>query len=167
MDEAERKARVEAAIAGYYKREEKKYAPKSTRKNAKPEKAVEVACVTWMRGMGWDVQIIESKATWSPAARCWKQQGTRAGTCDCVGNTKEGHAIFVEFKAPGKLSTFWENERQSDFIIAKIRSGAFACVVDSVDRLAAVYSGWLRARSERNVGASFLMSVLPKKKGEK
>ena len=137
------KSRVKASIERYYARESKKY-EKPKRKNAKPEKGVQVACVAWMRAQGWNVSVFEARATYSPSAGVWKQQAMPAGVSDCMGNMKDGHGVAVEFKAPGRLGTFADvrNDRQREFLITKIESGVFACVVDSVERLQSTYKNW-------------------------
>lgn len=138
--------------------------------NAKPEKAVEKACLELMRSWGWSVNIFESKATWNPKAGAWLQQGMKAGTCDCMGSTDDGVAVAIEFKSPGRLSTFNSEKRylQRQFIVDKINANNFACVVDSSDRLALIYSRWKMLRLEsQNSARSYLISMLPAKSAVK
>lgn len=120
---------------------------KNTRgtKNKKPEKDVERFCLEWMRSQGWDVQIMESKATYNPKAGMYlRNTSVSTGTCDCIGTMPDGKFVAIEFKAPGRLSTFASdrNHMQRDYIISKIRSGAFAAVVDSVARLEKIHAAW-------------------------
>lgn len=140
--------------------------PKKKRKNKKPEKEVEAACLKWMRDNGWSVQVLEAKSTWSPSQGRWCQQGMKAGTPDCVGSTDDGVGAFVEFKAPGRLSSFNSDKRylQRKFIVDKINTNAFACVVDSAKRLETIYLKWLEIRTQdKNAARNYLLAMLPQK----
>jgi hypothetical protein len=130
------------------------------RKHKKPEKEVEKACVDWMRKQGWVVEIYESKATLSNGV--WRQQSMKAGTADCMGVMPDGTAVIVEFKAPGKLKTFWaeRNQRQQEFLIERINLFAFACVTDSVKRLIDIYDCWRKLNDTQ--GRNYLMEKLEK-----
>jgi hypothetical protein len=132
------------------------------RRNKKPEKEVESACLSWMRSRGWSIEIYEAKAT--QTSRGWRNQAMKAGTCDCMGATKEGQSVAIEFKAPGRLSSFNSpgRMRQKLFILKKISSNCFACVVDSVERLETIYLGWCKARVESvDLARAYLMKELP------
>lgn len=134
------------------------------KRNASPEKDVEKACLIYMRKLSWDVQIYESKATWDTQSHQWKNQSMKAGNADCQGVMPDGIAVAVEFKAPGKLSTFNldKNYRQKEFIIKRINQNAFACVVDSADLLHEIYIHW---QNMRVIGAAeardYLLRKLP------
>lgn len=132
---------------------------KRAKRNEKPEKEVEMSCVAWMRAVGWSVDIYEAKATWNPKVGAWLNQGMKAGTVDCIGCMNDGHAVFVEFKALGRLTTFNadRNHRQKEFLIEKIKKGAFGCVVDSSERLQQIHIGWLS--SGRSI--AYLLDQLP------
>jgi len=132
------------------------------RKNEKPEKLVEKACVDWMRNQGWKVEIYESKAT--QVNGIWRNQAIKAGTPDCQGVTPDGLAIAVEFKAKGKLKTFTnpKNYRQQEFIKSRINMGAFAAVVDDVETLKKIYEEWeIKRRIEPQLAKLFLLKCLP------
>lgn len=132
------------------------------RTHGKPEKDVEKECVTWMRAQGWAIEIYESKAT--QVNGVWRQQSMKAGHPDSAGTMRDGTAVYVEFKAPGKLSTFKKlgNERQVAFIKERIEMNCFACVVDSVDLLKHIYDRWSALRSLGPLEAKrFLEEVLP------
>ena len=132
------------------------------RKNMAPEKAVQNACLAWMRENEWVVEIYESKAT--QVNGVWRNQAMKAGHADCAGVMPDGIACAVEFKAPGKLSSFNRggNERQKDFIIKRIHSGSFACVVDSVERLLLIYDKWSEVKAVNPQEAKhYLLSQLP------
>lgn len=137
------------------------------RKNQKPEKLVETECLLWMRDQSWDVDIYESKATYNPMIGRYVSQSMKAGVCDCMGMSSDGFAVYIEFKAKGKLSSFSKdsNERQREFLISKINFGAFACVVDSAQLLEAYYIQWLKRRAVDVADAKeFLFEKLPRRK---
>lgn len=142
---------------------EGKVIPKRKKTNGKPEwELVQKPCLKYMRELGWDVETYESKATWSGDG--WKNQSMKAGTPDCQGVMPDGTAVAVEFKAPGKLSTFNldKNYRQKEFIEKRISQNAFACVVDSVDRLHEIYSAWKYQKMlGPELAREYLMRMLP------
>lgn len=135
--------------------------PRPRRRNNKPEKITQHECTEWMRGMGWQIEIYESKATLSKDG-VWRQQAMKAGTPDCQGVMPDGVAVAVEFKAKGCLSGFNQpkNHRQKEFILGRIHMGAFACVVDSVALLETIYKGWLERPVDQRKG--YLLACLPK-----
>jgi|GEM_PF-6065663 len=157
------KDRVANALLKYHAKQLKKdQGP--TRKNKKPEKQVEKECLIWMRSRGWSVQIYESKATYDRKG-FWRNQAMKAGNADCQGNDNLGNSVVIEFKAPGKLSTFGldRNYRQQQYIREKIETGSFACVVDSPTLLETIYAKW---RTLKDIGAiedakSVLRNALP------
>lgn len=155
------KKRIKEAI---HKFQAKIDRPKQSRGHyGKPEKEVEKVCMALMRSWGWSVDVFEAKATYNPKAGTWLQQSMKAGTCDCMGNTADGIAVAVEFKAPGKLNTLREKQRL--FLEAKISSGAFSCVVDSALRLTELYEKWTVFRlKDLEHSKKFLMLQLPKRK---
>ena len=135
------------------------------KKNAKPEKDVEKACLVWMRARDWEVEIYESKATFSNGH--WHNQAMRAGNADCQGIMPDGTSVAVEFKAPGRLSNFLIDKRilQRDFILRRIRLNGFACVVDSVERLEIIFKQWLLFREKsKELAQRYLLDMLPRKK---
>lgn len=183
------KKRVENAMKGYFERQEPKIKG-PTRHYDKPEKEVEKACLKWMRDRGWNVAVYESKATYNPNAGRYISQNMKAGTADCMGHMENGIGVVVEFKAPGRLSTFAapKNHRQQEFVKEKIKAGVFACVVDSVSRLEEIFNAWSELRKSdelvpsrirfvkagphnfeviegMNLSKSFLIHSLPKRTG--
>lgn len=175
MDEQERKARGKAAIERYMKRQEPKVqGPK--RKNEKPEKDVEKACLKWMRERGWNVQIYESKAVYSESAGRYISQNMKAGNTDCMGTLPNGIGVYVEFKAKGRRSQFasFKNHRQQEFVQQKIEAGGFACVVDSPELLESIFEHWMQLRMQENsqlehtfkASKEYLMSQVPKRTRE-
>lgn len=155
--------RIKKAIENYINKQDRKLNG-PTRRNLKPEKEVEKACLEWMRQEGWSIQIIESKATFDPKRQRYISQSTKAGTSDCFGMTKNVEPCFIEFKAPGKLQTFAleKNGRQQQYLISKIKAGAFGCVVDSVERLKKIYLAWQSLRGDD--AKDFLLNQLPRPK---
>jgi hypothetical protein len=135
------------------------------RTHSKPEKVVEKECLLWMRAKGWSVEIYEAKATFDPHTGRYRQQAMKAGTVDCHGNTDQGASVYVEFKAPGKLSTFAQerNYRQQQFLRKKIETNVFAVVVDSPERLERLYNGWefFRRRGDNAKARQFLIAMVP------
>ena len=138
-------------------------------KNQRPEKWVEHECLLWMRSQGWDVNIFDSKATYSKALKMYvKNRYMPTGVSDCCGNMKNGIAVYVEFKAPGRLAGFWnkDNIDQQSFLLAKINSNAFAVVVDSAERLSQIYNDYVKVRADYlnpETTKEFLIKSLPKK----
>lgn len=150
------------ALSNFYKSQIKPL--KRRQKNKQPEKEVEADCLFWMRSMRWDVQIYEAKASYSAQSGRWTRQTMQAGTVDCQGVMPSGRFVAVEFKAPGKLKTFnlVKNIRQRTYLIDKINSNAFACVVDSAELLKEIYEAYLIALVDSDEAAkSFLFDALP------
>jgi hypothetical protein len=145
------------------RRAEKETNRTKRKKNQKPEKLVERACLEWMRSQGWSVQIFESKATYDPKG-FWRNQSMKAGNADCQGTLPSGRACYIEFKAKGKLSTFKlaKNYRQQMFLKEKILSNAFCAVVDSVELLKEIYERWEHLEKiEPLLARNYLYKKLP------
>jgi len=149
------------ALNKFSEKAARELAPKKKRMPyAKPEKEVEKACLKWMRDRGFSVDVFEAKATYNPRAGAWLQQSMKAGVVDIMGSTNLGIMLAVELKAPAKLKTLRENQRL--FLIEKIAANAFACVTDSVARLADIYNTWLGYRYvDQEKARAYLMSMLP------
>lgn len=160
------KRRVESALEKHHEKDwvdiQKEQGMIKKQVHGKPEKAVEKACMDWMRERGWSVNVFEAKATWNGQA--WVQKGMRAGTSDCLGSTNDGMSVAIEFKAPGKLSTFNSDKRylQRKFIVDKINTYNFACVIDSVKRLEEIYLKWTEElKKSKHEAKQYLLSMLP------
>ena len=107
----------------------------------KPEKITEVEVLAMCSQLGFDVSVIDSKATYSTnLERYAKSKSAPSGFPDITGNDDRGMAVFIELKAKGKLSTL--RPAQKIFLLRKIQSGCFAVVVDSADLLFDLYSQW-------------------------
>lgn len=153
------------ALKNYLTKDLKSKEPK--KKRTKPEKTVEHACVNWMKGiMGWSVEIYNSSSTYNPFINRWINQGMKAGTADCMGVMPDGRAVAVEFKAPKKLFTICDNERQLKFIEMRVKQNAFAVVVDSLERLQLLYYSWLKIESA-DKKREFLMNNIPRRNKNK
>lgn len=132
---------------------------KRSKPNGKPEKEVERACMEWLRENGFSCHVVESKAVYSHKAGRYIRGQTDEGFADCVGvYGATGTAVFIEFKAPGRVSTL--RPAQKHFLRTKINHNAFACVVDSVERLSKVWNEYLFRRASLN-HQEFLFSELP------
>ena len=170
----EHKKRVTDALNKYYERQDREIRKLNgldgpRRRNDKPEKEVEKACLAWMRApeQDWLVEIYEAKSTLKDGV--WRQQAMKAGTCDCMGSLPNGIGVAIEFKAPGRLASFNSEKRflQRKFIVDRINSNNFACVTDSVERLKIIYEKWRELRSENvdfGVARNYLLSMLPQQR---
>lgn len=168
------KKRVSDAMGRYYKKIDKEHNRKygidiKRKKSQKPEKEVEKTCLDWMRSQGWNVEIYESKTTYSEKVGRWVGASMKAGTCDCMGSMPDGISVSVEFKAPGSISSFNSEKRylQKEFIIKKINSNSFACVTDSLERLISIFEKWKELRyklQDLSASREYLLEMLPKKR---
>lgn len=115
-----------------------------TKPNGKPEKEVSLACMAWLKANGFSCNVVESKAVYSEASGRYMSGQTDPGFSDCVGVHVSSVAVFIEFKAKGRLSTL--RPAQKAFLRDKIKHNAFACVVDSVEMLAETWRLFSLAR---------------------
>lgn len=128
-----------------------------------PEKKVESEVRAWAFAQGWDLEVYDSKATFSKAKGCYsRNRGLAVGTPDLLGLDQTGLFVAVELKAPGK-----ENQcrvEQYNFLLRKIEKNGFACVVSSVETLALLYSEFLKVRQFSLLDSrQLLKNHLPKK----
>lgn len=128
---------VTKALLGYSQRQIK---TKRQTKNRKPEARVVIDILQWCKLKEWQVQRIESKNTYNPKAGRWVSSPTAPGTPDIIGTLPTGVFVAIEVKAPGRLTTLRDNQRE--FLLQKINSNAFALVTDSVARLEKIYNHW-------------------------
>jgi len=158
-NDEERKARVWKALEGYEKKQDRlRRGP--TRTNQKPEKEVETACMDWLKAFGFDMNVIESKAVFNPQSGRYISGQVKAGYLDSSGNDSQGHACYVEFKAPGRRSTL--SDKQREFALRKIDTNAFAVVVDSADLLNDFYRCWRKIfRQDKFEARQYLKKLLP------
>ena len=134
---------------------------KARRKNKTPEKDVQHDCVRWLMMNNFTGHIYEAKGGYN---NTYGIIAVIRGHSDWAGCDEMGRAVYVEFKAKGKLSTLREHQR--NFLIDKIESNAFAVCVDSMDILSRIYSVWNGLVSDRHFerARKFLMDSLPKQK---
>jgi hypothetical protein len=127
------------------------------RKNNKPEKLVETACMKWFKAHGFSMDIIEGKG----GRNAYGAITVRPGYVDCSGNDKYGSSVYVEFKARGRRYNLSMLQRK--FLEEKIRTNCFAVVVDSAEILEEYYDTWsdIICPIEKRV---YLTSLLPKSK---
>lgn len=136
--------------------------PKETKprkkRNKSPEKSVQYQVKDWMDIKGWSMHVVESKATFNPTVGRYLTSNAVPGMSDLIGNTPQGIAAFVELKAPGKRSTIRPAQRK--FIEEKIKTNAFAVIIDSVALLEEIYFYWsqLHSFAERQL---YLTRCLP------
>ena len=135
-------------------------------KRERPEKQVEKSVLEWCARSGFDISVVESKAVYSRSAGRYLRGQTEAGFSDLVGVTSTGRACFIELKAEGKRSTL--KPHQYDFLLRKIKLGAFACCVDSVELIDSIYTRWLNIIDiEPETAKAFLEDNLHKSKRTK
>lgn len=130
-----------------------------TKPNGRPEKEVERDCMEWLKEHGFSCHVVESKAVYSHKAGRYIKGQTDEGFADCVGvYGATGTAVFIEFKAPGRVSTL--RPAQKHFLRTKIDHNAFAVVIDSVEKLEQIWNEYLVKRASLS-HQSFLFSQLP------
>ena len=149
--------RVRGALEKHHAKQIK---TRRTKPNGKPEKAVEKSCLDWLRGNGFSVNVVESKAVFNAQAGRYIRGQADQGFADCVGCFNNGLAVFIEFKAPGRLATL--RPAQKAFLREKIDCGAFAVVADSVDRLKEAWATFTDIRRTEGVAQSkdYLRSLI-------
>ena len=158
--------RVEKALENNARKQLPKE-PRGTRaKRGAPEKEVEKIVLKWLRKQGFSVDVISNeivqRVTRGAGANTFDNSPTRPGFSDIVGNDRDGRAVFIELKAPGRLRNL--SYSQACFIEEKIETGAFACVTDKVERLADIYKVWseMTTKGACKRSKDFLRSCLPK-----
>lgn len=130
------------------------------RKNDRPEHNLTVVpCMMWLAEQKFSMNRIEAKAVFNPFAGRYLSGQTEPGVADAFGCAPDGTGCFIEFKAPGKLSTLKDHQR--DWLIQKIERGAFAVVTDSVLDLEHKWTIFCVMRVE-NAHRDWLKSRLPK-----
>jgi hypothetical protein len=157
----DRKKSTSAAMLKYHK---KQLGQGTTRERKttykKPEKDVERAVLEWGCMNSIHLHVVEA-SSYDP--RLGRKGVSKAplGFPDVVGNTQDGHSLWIELKAKDRRSALRESQRS--FLESKISANCFAVVVDSVEGLSQYWRGFwsLRTTQERQ---SFLLDCLPKKR---
>lgn len=158
----DRKKRVEAAIEGYFKRQEVKEIPPK-RTNEKPEKTVEKAVLVWCKQNGFCMDVVESKSKFNTQTMRYTGRAASPGMPDLVGNTSNGLACFIELKAPGCRNGSNLRDNQRDFLTRKIHTNCFAVVTDSVTYLEATWTTY-KSLPNKEERIKFLLNELPQHK---
>lgn len=153
------KKRVQDAMNKYYQKLEGETDPSPKRKNQKPEKLVEAEVLLWCKQNGFDVDVVDSKATFSLATRRYTGKTTSFGLSDIIGNTSEGLGVYIELKAKGRRVGSALDPKQRAFLIRKINTGAFAIMCDSSDYLNQAWNHFKTLTFEDRI--SFLINELP------
>jgi len=135
------KESVIAAMEKHHKRQLNEPRQSRGKRNKAPERDLtQKPCMKWMRDHKMDVELIEA----SGGVNQFGGIAVKNGYSDCSGCDRFGYAVYVEFKAPGKIKTL--RPQQRDFLEKKIRSNAFAIVTDSIERLDELYNAWVVRR---------------------
>lgn len=131
-------------------------------KRLKPEKIVERHVRIWAAQKGWMLNVFDSKKQRNSKGIFAKSNAAEVGTPDLIGCDTEGHAVYIELKAPGKEGVLRLKQRM--FLDLAIEHNCFACVTSDTKELEQIYAGWLICRdiSEKDA-REFLRDNLPKK----
>lgn len=109
-------------------------------KNLKPEKIVEQQVKVRAWQLGLDVDVIESKATFSRNLGIYLRGNAPSGFPDMVGSDREGKAVYIELKTS---KNYVISEEQKAFLLNKIEKfNSFAVVVRSPEELEKYYLDW-------------------------
>lgn len=154
------KARVQKALDNYAIKQLPKQTKARASKNKSPEKLVQTECLHWLRAQGFDVYVVESKATYSQSSQSYRSSSAIPGFSDIVGCDNHGVFLAIELKAKGRLSTLKEHQRK--FLTEKISRGGFGVCVDSAELLKTLYQKWSYITGEP--AKQFLLDSLPKQK---
>ena len=131
---------------------------KTGRKNKNPERELTVKpCLAWLERHGFSCHVIESKAVFSKAAGRYLHGQTVSGMPDIVGCAPTGVAVFIEAKAPGKIRSL--SDAQREFLLTKIEHRAFAVCVDSAERLDELFAQWTQLQP--SLAKQYLIGELP------
>jgi hypothetical protein len=124
-----------------------------------PEKLVEKEVLEACKQLNIDVDVIESKATFSKnLGRYTQSRSAPEGMSDLVGNDREGLSVYIELKARGKLRTL--RPKQKAFLLRKIENNCFAVCVDSADLLFELYYQFFRSGDDLRAGREVLLNHL-------
>src|SRR6185503_12295981 len=116
---------------------------RTKRKNQSAERDLQKSVISWLNTNGFDVDNIESKAQFVEKAGTYISQAQTPGHPDIMGNDVHGRAVFIELKAPGRISSLRANQRK--FLVRKIKTNCFAIAADSIECIESLYSGWQSA----------------------
>jgi hypothetical protein len=149
---SDHKTGVSRALQGFLEQDQRPARPK--RKNSKPEFELTYKPVKkWLYENGFSCHRVESKAVRGPDGGFYRGMAV-AGMTDIVGCDPHGYGVFIELKAPGRRASLKPHQRE--FLVDKIKRGAFACCTDSVEHLSMTYEHWNKTKSKE-----FLIANLP------
>lgn len=148
------KKRVEAAMGKYLSKNE--HQP-THRHNESPERNLQKEVIKWLESIGFSIDCVDSKAQYSEPQGRYISQNAKPGISDLIGNDSNGHAVYIELKAPGRRSTVRSNQRE--FLLRKIKTNAFAVVADSKEFIQDNYRQWRVLDTETR--RLFLLRLLP------
>jgi len=153
------KNRIIKSIAKY----QEKQIPKAPRAkpNGKPEEKVVKEILAYFRGLGFSLNVVEAKASFSETAQAYRSSTVKAGFADLVGNSPMGLATYIEVKSKGRRSTLREDQRI--FLIDKIKTNSFAICADSVQYCQDIISKF-KSCSTIHEKQDLLLKALPSNK---
>lgn len=143
--------RVQSAI---HKHCVKQDPTRKKRKNNKPELETQKECLSWARGRGWSLDVVEAKG-----GNAYGVVTVKAGFPDSVGCMPSGRCVYLEFKAKGSRNKVRPN--QFEFLKDKIETtDAFVIVADSATFLEEMYIQYslIDTKEKRQ---DFLLEILP------
>lgn len=129
---------------------------RGSKKNKKPEKDFEREFLPYATRLGFDLHVVESKAVYSQAAGRYLRSQTSESLPDVVG-CHAGLSVWIELKAPGRLSTL--KSHQKEFLEKKINQGCFACVTDSTAHFQFLWNAYIISPDDSKI--QLLMDALP------
>ena len=161
---SDRKDSTNAAMLKYHQRQLNQGTTRERKgTNKKPEKNTEKNVLDWARNHNIHLHVVES-SSYDPRLRRKGMSRAVSGFPDLVGNTQEGHSVWIELKAKDRRSAL--SDKQREFLLTKVQQNCFAVVVDSVERLSQYWKGFwsLQLESDRQ---TYLLDCLPKKRPER
>jgi len=148
------------ALFKYLNKREQRSSTGPKRKLKQPEKCTEKEVLAWCVDKGFHVHVVESSTYDYQTGRASRRVTAKAGFPDLVGNTSEGHSVWIELKAKSRISTL--RPKQKIFLETKIRQNCFAVCVDSAVRLDRYWKQYSSLNTP-DLRQSFLIDCLPKK----
>lgn len=127
---------------------------------------MEADIIKFLRHNGFSVHVYEAKASFSKSANSYRKNTSLVeGHSDIAGCDKEGLAVYIELKTPKTVSKM--RLSQYMFLREKIKHGAFACVVASIEALESLYLEFKKTQSKELLINALPESVeLPGKSGK-
>jgi hypothetical protein len=108
--------------------------------------------------LGFSLDVVEAKATWNERAGRYISSQAVPGFPDLCGTGPDGESVWIEVKARGKRHTI--RPAQFNFLLEKIKQGAFAICADSSQYAIELFNKW--KSMDKTARRNFLISNLPK-----